>query len=110
MLSLYLAGFFISLSKGSPLDPTANLAYISVIPKTGKDPSEVSNYRLISLINNDLKIMTNILSNRLASFIGLYVHKDQMVFIPGRQGLDQIGRAVDTISLMKSGWDWDLET
>lgn len=97
--------FFNSLSKGSPLKPAENLAYISVIPKLGKDPSKVSNYRPILLINNDLKIMMKILSNRMASFIGSYVHKDPVEFIPGRQGPDRIRRAVDNISLLNSGWD-----
>lgn len=96
---------FNSLSKGSSLDPAANLAFISVIPKPGKDSSEVCNYRPISLINNDLKILTKVLSNRLASFIGSYVHKDQVGFIPGRQGPDQVRRAVDVVSLLNSGWD-----
>lgn len=49
--------------------------------------------------------MTKILSNHLASFIGSYVQKDQVGFIPGRQGPDQIRRAVDLISLMKSSCD-----
>lgn len=45
VLSPYLVRFFNSLSKGSPLDSAANLAYIYVIPKPGKDPSKVCNYR-----------------------------------------------------------------
>lgn len=101
----YLVQLFNSLNKDCPLDSTANLAYIMVIPKPGKDQCLVSNYRPISLINNDLKIMTKIISNRLGSFIGSYVHKDLVGFIPGRQGLDQIRRAIDIISLLKSGWD-----
>ncbi|XP_077327769.1 vomeronasal type-2 receptor 1-like [Lithobates pipiens] len=68
--------------QNSPIDPASNLAYISVIPKPGKDQSLVSNCRPISLINNDLKIMTKILSNRLGSFIGSYVHKDQFYLHP----------------------------
>lgn len=104
-LSPYLARLFNSLRAGSSLEPSANLAYISVIPKQGKDPSDVCNYRPISLINNDLKIMMKILANRLASFIANYIHKDQVGFIPGRQRPDQIRRAVDLISLMQSSWD-----
>ncbi|XP_040197503.1 chromosome-associated kinesin KIF4-like [Rana temporaria] len=102
ILAPYLVRFFNSLRRDSLADPSANLAFISVIPKPGKDPSEVSNYRPISLINNDLKIMTKVLANRMALFIGSYIHKDQVGFIPGRQGPDQIRRAVDIISLMRN--------
>lgn len=81
------------------------MAFISVIPKPDKDPTLVENYRPISLINNDLKILTKILANRINSFINQYIHKDQVGFIPGRQGSDQVRRAVDIVSLLQSGWD-----
>lgn len=104
-LSTYVTRFFNSLPTGSKIDAAANMAYISVIPKPGKDSSEVSNYRPISLINNDLNILTKILANRLSTFTGGYIHKDQVGFIPGRQGPDQIRRAVDGISLLRANWD-----
>lgn len=78
---------------------------MTVIPKPDKDPGEVSNYRPISLINNDLKVMTKIMADHLACFIGTYIHKDQVGFIPGRQGPDQIRRAVDVVFILQSGWD-----
>lgn len=89
------------------MDRSLNSAYILVVPKPGKDASSVSNYLPISLINNDLKILTKILADRIriASFIGLFIHKDEVGFIPGRQGPDQIRRAVDVISLLNSRWD-----
>lgn len=49
--------------------------------------------------------MTKILSNRLASFVGDYIHRNQVGFIPGRQGSYQVRRAVNVISLLNSGWD-----
>lgn len=101
----YLVRFFNSLQLGSPLDKSLNLAYISVIPKPGKDPTVTGNYHTISLINNDFKLLTKILSNRLSSFIAQYVHKDQAGFIPGRQGPDQVRRAIDVVSLLGSHWD-----
>lgn len=33
------------------------------------------------------------------------MHKDQVGFIPGRQGPDQIRRAIDIISILRSSWD-----
>lgn len=72
------------------MDKYLNTAFISVIPKPEKDGSKVGNYRPISLINNDIKIMTKILETKMSSFIAKYLHKDLVGFIPGRQGLDQV--------------------
>lgn len=41
----------------------------------------------------------------MCTFISSYVHKDQVGIIPGRQGPDQIRRAIDVISLLHSRWD-----
>lgn len=41
----------------------------------------------------------------MASFIPNYIHKYQVGFIPGRQGPDQIRRAIDIISILHSQWD-----
>lgn len=105
LLAPYMARFFNALRKGDPLDTSLNTAYITVLPKPDKDTSSVSNYRPISLINNDLKILTKILADRLASFISININKDQVGFIPGRQGPDQIRRAIDIVSLINSNWD-----
>lgn len=104
-LTPYMSRFINSLQEGTTLANEASTAYISVIPKPGKDNSEVGNYRPISLINNDLKILTKIMANRLSAFISGYFHKDQLGFIPGRQGPDQIHRAVDIISLLQANWN-----
>lgn len=109
VLSPYLPRFFKALRWGAPLDTFLNSAYISVIRKPGKDTSSLSNYRPISLINNDLKILTKILADRMASFIWLYIHKDRVGFIPGLQGPDQICRAIDIISLLHSQLSLDLQ-
>ncbi|XP_030050991.1 calcipressin-2-like [Microcaecilia unicolor] len=47
----------------------ANVALISLIPKTGKDLLQPGSYRPISLINVDIKILSRILSERLARLI-----------------------------------------
>lgn len=74
-----------ALRDGAPLEPLSKMAYILVIPTPNKDPGEVDNYCYwpISLIDNDLKLFTKVLANRLSSFINAYVHRDQVGFIPG---------------------------
>lgn len=50
-------------------------------------------------------LLTKILANRLASFINAYSHKDQVGFIPGRQGPDQVYCAVDLISNLQKAFN-----
>lgn len=104
-LAPHLTKMFNYKRKGDPIDPQMNAAFITVIPKPDKNPDQVENYRPISLINNDLKILTKIYANRLNTFINTYIHKDQVGFIPGRQGPDQVRRAIDIASILHSGWD-----
>lgn len=72
-----LVKFFNAKTKGDPIDAQLNSAFIVVIPKLDKNPEEVSNYRPISLINCDLKILTKLLANRFSSLINNYIHKEK---------------------------------
>ena len=52
-------------------------ANITFIPKSGKDPNKKENYRLISLMNVDAKILNKILANRIQLYLKRIIHHDQ---------------------------------
>ena len=61
-----------------------NRAYITLIPKPDTDKTKVTNYRPISLLNSDYKILTKTLVRKIEPFIESIIHRDQQYSIPGR--------------------------
>ena len=57
---------------------------IKLIPKEGKDPLNVQNWRPITFLNMDHKMLTKALSLRLASVLPDLIHSDQKGFVCGR--------------------------
>ena len=58
-------------------------ATITLIPKPDKDPTKKENYRPISLMNIDAKIINKVLANRIQQHIKKIIHHDQVALSQG---------------------------
>lgn len=73
---------------------------VTIIHKAGKR-DKLENYRPLSCLNTDYKILARVLANRIKKVIGTVVRNTQAYSIPGRKIADTISNIRDTIEHMK---------
>lgn len=66
------------------LSPTMKRGLITLIPKADKDPSFIENWRPITLLCTDYKLLAHVYANRLNSGLTNVISECQSAFIKGR--------------------------
>ncbi|KAI5936292.1 LINE-1 retrotransposable element ORF2 protein [Manis javanica] len=74
-----------------------NETNITLISKPDKDTTMKENYRPISLMNIDEKILHKMIANRIQKYIKKITHHDQVRFIPRMQGWYNIRKSINII-------------
>lgn len=91
--SVVIDSYLFSLQEGE-MSIDQRRGIITLIPKPDKDKRSLTNWRPITLLNTDYKILTKALANRLQGLISNLIHTDQTGYIKGRY----IGENIRTIA------------
>ena len=88
---------FQNIVEGGTLLNSFYEATITLIPKPDKDVTKKENFRPISLMNIDAKVLNKILVNRIQEHIKRIIHHGQVGLILAMQGFFNIRKSINVI-------------
>ena len=83
------------------LSTSQRLGILTLIPKKDKDRLLLRNWRPVSLLTTDYKLITKILALRLSKALPSIIHQDQTAYIKGRYIGENIRTIADIIEYCK---------
>ena len=92
------------IKKFGSLTHSKKQAVITLIEKKGKDRLFLKNWRPISLLNVDYKIITKVLAIRLKQVLPEIIHSDQTAYIKDRNITDTLRKLIDIIDYTKANY------
>ena len=79
------------------MPPSSMKGVISLLPKKGKNPLLIQNWRPLTLLNNDFKIISKVLADRIRNVLPTIILDDQTGFMKNRQISATIRKTMDII-------------
>ena len=98
-LSPLLEQLLVSSFEKEGISDNLNKAYITLIPKDSGPKNELKNYRPISLLNIEYKMITKALTNKASPFLNSIIDEDQACAIKDRTIISHNHKIRDLISL-----------
>lgn len=93
---LLLASYNFSFNSGT-LTVSQRNGVITLIPKKDKDPLYIKNFRPITLLTTDYKLIAKVIGERLKKVLSYLIDKDQQGFMKGRNISHNIRTIIDII-------------